>query len=160
MLRVDTGGDIEGLVALQQHVRLELAKLGIVIEANPSSNLLIGHYADLRQHPLWRIMPVVPSAELHPLPLCIGTDDPITFNTHLRQEYQALYDGLRAAGFTEIESRTWLNGVREHGLNARFTVRCPGGMTALSRMQAEIVFPSVTPRNLPGDCPSLTEPAE
>lgn len=54
---------------------------------------------------------------------CIGSDDPLTFATNLRQEYQFVHDALVLAGCSEAEASKWLDEVRETGLNYRFTVK-------------------------------------
>ena len=61
-------------------------------------------------------------SDLEPVSLCIGSDDPVTFATDLRQEYQLLYDALLLAGFTDEEARNWLGRTREAGLETRFMV--------------------------------------
>jgi hypothetical protein len=45
---------------LQTELRRKLGQRGIVVEINPTSNLLIGDLEDLTSHPLWRLKPPRP----------------------------------------------------------------------------------------------------
>lgn len=110
------------LAALQAELRRKVAALGVSIEINPSSNLLIGNLGDLEHHPLWRLKPVRPSQEFPPVAVCIGSDDPITFATGTCEEYQLVYDTLTLAGVSDVEARAWLEDARQAGLDWRFTV--------------------------------------
>lgn len=94
-------------------------------EINPSSNLLIGNLSDLKNHPLWRIKPPVKLDGIGPVAVCIGTDNPITFMTGTREEYQLVYDTMTLAGLSDMEARQWLQEVRESGLESRFTLSEP-----------------------------------
>lgn len=111
------------LAALQADVRREVGRRGVVVEVNPSSNLLIGEFGDLRRHPFWRLSgPPGVATDAPPVTVCLGSDDPITFATDLRQEYQLVYDALLAAGCSSHDALTWVDRVRADGLAARFTL--------------------------------------
>jgi len=129
---VDPGLEGETLIALQAGVRAKVAARGVAVEVNPSSNLLIGDLQDLTRHPLWRLRPPRPDGELRPVSVCVGSDDPVTFATDLRQEYQLLYDALLLAGFTDEEARNWLDRTRATGLETRFTVPRTGNLDITS----------------------------
>jgi hypothetical protein len=124
---VDTGKDVEQLQALQDQVRRNIAGRGLVVEVNPSSNLLIGHFVDLTAHPLWRIAPPPGAADsAAPIRVAIGSDDPITFATTLPEEYQLVADALASAGVLAPDVDHWLDAARNCGLLSRFTVRHSG----------------------------------
>jgi adenosine deaminase len=112
----------ELLAALQSSIRRKLGEFGITIEVNPTSNLLVSDLQDLTDHPLWRLRPPGSEGESPPLSVCVGSDDPLTFGTNLRQEYQSLYDALTLAGLSDEEARRWLNDTRASSLESRFTV--------------------------------------
>ena len=115
--------EIEILVELQQALRQKVGKSGIFIEVNPSSNLLIGNLSDFNNHPLWRLKPPHNTEEkMIPLSICVGSDDPITFTTDTRSEYQHLYNSFLRAGLTDSDARLWLDDVRQTGLESRFTL--------------------------------------
>lgn len=118
---VDPAGEEDSLIYLQNALREKVGQIGLIIEVNPSSNLLIGHLGDLREHPLWRLAPVVPEEGV-PLSVCIGSDDPLTFATTLPEEYQLLYDAMMQNGCSNTTAHSWLEQARIAGLNSRFTL--------------------------------------
>ena len=111
----------ETLHELQRLVRQRYADLGITIEVNPISNLLVGDLTDLTSHPLWRLAPKWGDQFGPSLRMCVGSDDPFPFATNLREEYQFLYDSLILAGKSPPEARDWLDLVRQMGWESRFT---------------------------------------
>jgi hypothetical protein len=119
---VDPAAESDVLAGLQARLRRKIAARGITVEANPTSNLLIGDLNDLARHPLWRLRPPIPDTEFPPIHVCLGSDDPVTFGTDLRQEYQLVHDALVLAGLPEAEARRWLERARSAGMEARFTV--------------------------------------
>jgi hypothetical protein len=109
---------------LQNQLRRKLGQRGIVVEINPTSNLLIGDLEDLTSHPLWRLNPPYPLPDDPPaVAVCVGSDDPITFNSHLRAEYQCLHDAMLLGGLSDEQARSWLDRVRACGLESRFSIR-------------------------------------
>lgn len=119
---IDPSIDCDALSRLQEELRRKVARSGLTIEINPSSNLLIGNLGDLSQHPLWRLKPPRDDVGTPPLPLCLGSDDPSIFATSLPEEFQLVYDSLLLAGLSEVEAQRWLDEVRNCGLGSRFTV--------------------------------------
>jgi len=114
--QVDATQDLPALHVLRAAVKRSLAQRSIVIETNPTSNLLIAHAADLDRHPLWRL-----STPDEPLDLAIGSDDPLTFATSLPEEYQVVADSLMLRGQAHEEALAWVHRARKTGLKARFT---------------------------------------
>ncbi|MBC7821346.1 MAG: hypothetical protein IAG10_31040 [Planctomycetaceae bacterium] len=111
------------LAHLQAQLRKKMGALGIVVEINPTSNLLIGDLEDLTRHPMWRLCPPRPlKHNVPPVGVCVGSDDPLTFNSNLRQEYQCLADSMLLAGLSDEEARDWLDRTRTCGLESRFTI--------------------------------------
>jgi len=118
--------EINALQAVQDSLRSLVSVRGIVAEVNPSSNLLIGNLMDLRNHPVLRLFP----PEFHeeappPVRIAIGSDDPITFCTHLLREYTLLYNAALSAGYSEKSVIRWLNDIRCTSMDARFTLKWP-----------------------------------
>ena len=118
---VDTTYELDAMRSLQNYLRQDIASLGLVVEVNPTSNLLISNLADFTSHPLWRLNPPVKKEDVIPIAVCIGSDDPITFATNLRQEYALLHESLIAGGLSESQAYYWLEEARETGLSSRFT---------------------------------------
>ena len=103
---------------------------GIVVEVNPSSNLLIGNLLDLRNHPILRLFPPQSQeGQPPPVPIAVGADDPLTFSTFLLREYSLLHEAAVGAGYPERVVHEWLATVRQTSMDARFTV--PWRPTAL-----------------------------
>lgn len=119
---VDPSFEASTLAMLQAELRRKMAAAGITVEINPSSNLLIGNLGDLKNHPLWRLKPPRGGDEVLPVAVCIGSDNPLTFATRTREEYQLVYDTLTLAGLSDMEARLWLEEARQSGLESRFTL--------------------------------------
>jgi hypothetical protein len=115
--------ELAALFAVQASLRRAVAQRGIVVEVNPSSNLLIGDLADLRNHPILRLCPPERADDdLPPVAIAIGSDDPVTFSTSLLHEYVLLHRAARAAGYPERSVHAWLDTIRRTGMDARMTV--------------------------------------
>ncbi|GMU05452.1 hypothetical protein ASNO1_17050 [Corallococcus caeni] len=120
-IALDTS-EVQALRAVQNGLRRCVSARGIVVEVNPSSNLLIGNLLDLRNHPILRLFP--PQAEEGappPVPIAVGADDPVTFSTYLLREYSLLYEAAMGAGYPERDVHAWLNRIRQTSMDARFT---------------------------------------
>jgi len=114
--------EIAALKAVQYAIRRGIAQSGIVVEVNPSSNLLIGDLLDLRNHPILRLRPPVSEPDDPPaIAIALGSDDPLTFSTQLLREYTLLYEAACAAGYPEKAVYEWLESIRHTGMDARFT---------------------------------------
>jgi hypothetical protein len=114
--------EVAALLAVQNGLRRGIAQNGIVVEVNPSSNLLIGDLLDLRNHPILRLFPPVPEpGDPPPVMIALGSDDPLTFSTQLLREYTLLHQAASAAGYSERVVQDWLELIRRTGMDARFT---------------------------------------
>jgi adenosine deaminase len=114
--------EVEALNAVQYALRRGVAQRGIVIEVNPSSNLLIGDLRDLRNHPILRLHPPVREQDSPPsVAIALGSDDPVTFSSQLLNEYILLHEAACSAGYPEPVVQEWLELVRRTGMDARFT---------------------------------------
>jgi hypothetical protein len=123
LIWIDPHPDGERLARLQEGVRRKVGAMGIVVEVNPTSNLLIGDLEELTVHPMWRLRPPRPLPDdPPPVGVCVGSDDPLTFNSALPQEYQCLWDAMKLAGLSDEEARQWLDRTRACGLESRFTL--------------------------------------
>ena len=107
---------------LQKHLATHIGKMGLTVEINPSSNLLVVDLSSLMYHPLWDLNSPHGVLSDEAISICVGSDDPITFATSISKEYQRLYDSQILAGITNYSALEWIDRVREAGLNARFTL--------------------------------------
>ena len=112
--------ELEALHSLQRALRQKVGTLGLTVEVNPSSNLLISDLGLLEEHPIWRLSQ--PLDEVPPLSVCIGSDDPLTFATSLPHEYQLLFDTMVRSGKSHEVALGWLDKAREAGMRGRFTL--------------------------------------
>jgi hypothetical protein len=119
---VDPAFEASALAVVQNALRKKVGSSGITVEINPSSNLLIGNLSDLQRHPLWRLRPPQESDAVRPIAVCIGSDNPLTFSTSTREEYQLVYDTLTLAGLSDLDARNWIESARKSGLESRFTL--------------------------------------
>jgi len=137
LVETTTEGTI--LENLQHRLRCKIAKLGITVELNPSSNLLIGNFGDLERHPFWRLHPPKNSSD-NCISVVIGSDDPLIFATDLPNEYQFLRDTLINAGVSDDQTMNWLESIRNKGLESRFTLETQREDVSLSLMKNIPVF--------------------
>jgi hypothetical protein len=115
--------EVVALQAVQDGLRRLVSVRGIVVEVNPTSNLLIGNLLDLRNHPTLRLFPPEPQEGAPPpVRIALGSDDPITFSTHLLREYSLLYHAALSAGYPERSVISWLQDVQRTSMDARFTL--------------------------------------
>lgn len=114
---------------LQQHV----STLGISIECNPSSNVLIGTFKEYQHHPILRFHKVFPDTEDHAsqMHVSINTDDQGIFGTSLPFEYALLAaaltnetdeDGNRR--YSDAEIKKYLGDIRQMGQEQIFPAVC------------------------------------
>lgn len=130
----------EALSQLQNGLRRRIGALGLTIEVNPSSNVVIGDLGHLEAHPLWRLRPVKPGETSSPLSVCLGSDNPLTLATTLPHEYQLLFDALVLAGHSHEVAMNWIEIVRDAGMRTRFTL--PRGVARLAQNLRPYIFAS------------------
>jgi len=123
---VSTSNDAPLLRGIQDWLRAQIGGTGIVIEINPTSNLLVGNLSDITHHPLWRLSSPDPQKRGNSLRICLGSDDPVTFATNLPEEYQLLADSITRAGHSAQDADRWIEEAREAGITSRFTISTPG----------------------------------
>jgi adenosine deaminase len=71
-----------GVRAVEDEVVLQrVADAGLVLDVCPGSNLALGLYAEVADHPLPRLLAAG-------IPVTLGSDDPLYFNTSARGEYE------------------------------------------------------------------------
>lgn len=105
-----------------------LAREGIVVECNPSSNVLIGTFGDYASHPIFRFhndgFETDPQrrAACPQVQVCVNTDDLGVFDTSLEFEYALLYHALRQQAPHRLSADTmrYLENLRQMGQRAVF----------------------------------------
>ncbi len=122
---------IEGVKNLQRAMQNQVAALGISIEANPSSNLLISAMQNYGEHPITRMFNLGLTVDAEKLEECpqlhvsVNTDDKGVFYTSLENEYALMSCALEREGYRKQMVYQWLDDVREHGNQQSFMHRLP-----------------------------------
>jgi len=124
------------VAAIQDKMRYDIARCGIGIECNPSSNYLIGTFRDYLKHPIFKFdnrylyLPSDPNGQI-PNPhikASINTDDLGIFDTSLENEYALMASALeigndycRSGGMILPQQiYEWLDHIRENGCEQNF----------------------------------------
>ncbi|EHQ89493.1 adenosine deaminase [Desulfosporosinus youngiae] len=120
---------MSAVISIQAEMQKEIARLGIAIETNPSSNYLISTYKRYDKHPILELN----DAGLRNNEKCaqifvsINTDDQGVFDTDLENEYALMACALENARddrgqlvFKSSQVYQWLNQVRIMGMEQSF----------------------------------------
>lgn len=127
-VRVDVSElEASTLIAAQAWLRERVAALGMTVESNPSSNILIADFPSMLEHPSLRLAPLDTGASAMRLLLSINADDPVTFATCLSDEMAYFYGALLRAGVKSAAALQWVAERRDQGFDSRFTLPRPGG---------------------------------
>ncbi len=124
---------IRGITAVQKALQKEIAKRGIAIETNPSSNYMIGTFKDYAKHPLLNFYNIGLVANEDILKNCpqivcsINTDDQGVFSASLENEYALIARALEIQvdkNGNSIYNKTmiyeWLDNIRKNGNRQSF----------------------------------------
>jgi adenosine deaminase len=114
---------VDSLRLCQQLVMQKLMDREIAIEVNPTSNLRIGPFDDMKDHPIFRWFPVRPEdREQEPGPICtINGDNYAVFQTTLPLEYAYLAAAAKERGdYSPTQIASWLNQLRVNGFKHSF----------------------------------------
>lgn len=126
-------GEIEMLRHAQRWLKDLLAGAEITVEANPSSNLLIGGLGLLESHPLFALRrpPDGPEGAASVL-VSVNDDDPVTFATRLCDEFGYLHAALLSRGASSQQALAFIDALRETGWRSRFTLPASAARPALA----------------------------
>jgi len=136
-------GYITVIRQVQDALQRYLAARGIIIECNPSSNVLIGTFGDYSKHPITRFNNMgllqQPDSRRPQLHICVNTDDLGVFDTSLEFEYTLLYrtlsEQLDAEGrplYNNKDILNYLQNIQKMGLQAVFPKPEPDNMAAVA----------------------------
>lgn len=135
----------DALDAVQTQLTRKVVERNLIIEVNPSSNLTIGPFDKLTEHPIFRWLD--PRRELAgqsgPL-IVVGSDDPSAFGTELIHEYAFLARAAEELGATPRQIRAWLEHLRQASFEFSFFRREAFGQVTRPPFQlGEVGFPTV-----------------
>ena len=124
---------VKVVAELQDALQRKIARLGIAIETNPSSNFLIGTFRKYEKHPIIRFYNkglVHDSEKLEAcsqIPVSVNTDDQGVFNTSLENEYallacavESLTDSHGQPLYDRYDIYDWLDQIRNMGNEQSF----------------------------------------
>lgn len=125
---VDTPSELDFMHALQDWLLTEYDKLGLIIEANPTSNVYIARLKSHAEHPIFRWNPPDESALAHgaaanlyglrrgPVRVLVNTDDPGIVPTTLRTEFLLLREAALERKVGRTVAERWLETLRQYGI--------------------------------------------
>ncbi len=113
-----TQQEISILKSLQGIMQDIVAKAGIIVEVNPSSNIIISHIDTLHQHPMYQLSKY--HYDYKDIMICINSDDPGVFQTNTANEFGIAYMGMIEHGIGRNACLEWIERVREYGMRSSF----------------------------------------
>ncbi|HSK77595.1 MAG TPA: hypothetical protein VLQ45_14180 [Thermoanaerobaculia bacterium] len=126
---VDMQPDREAWLALchavQEKMKTLVRSRELVVEVNPSSNRIIGPFAEMSHHHVFRMTLNDAQRLSREIRVTVNTDDPGVFNTSLAHEYYLLGEILLRKGMPEAEVMSWLDWLRGNGNDACFVRALP-----------------------------------
>lgn len=134
IIKVDISSEyIRAVKTVQIEMRHRLAKRGISIETNPTSNVLIGTFRKYAKHPILSfynrglLVSDQEEQECAQLQVSINTDDSGVFYTNLETEYallarsvEQIVDEDKHLRFKKTDIYTWLDNIRTMGNDQTF----------------------------------------
>ncbi|MCP4545853.1 MAG: hypothetical protein GY835_05225 [bacterium] len=106
---------------LREAVLDEVSRRDLTIEACPSSNLAIGGFGDLTQHPIFQLDTYgLKNGSEREIRVTVNTDDPGIFATNLTNEYALLASAAEARGENPADVLRWIDHLRRRGLESTF----------------------------------------
>lgn len=116
ILVIPTSEQAELAVDLQHYLREKIAKIGLIVESNPSSNTVIGEINGVLQHPVGDLR----NSSFESVMASINTDDPSVFNASVANEHAQIYYSLRYKGHSIEKSLKMVDELRDIGLRTSF----------------------------------------
>ena len=125
---VDTPAELDFMHALQDWLLTEYDKQGLIIEANPTSNVYIARLKSHAEHPIFRWHPPDESVLVNeekanrfglrrgPVRVLVNTDDPGIMPTTLRTEFLLLREAALELGVGRTVAERWLESLRQYGV--------------------------------------------
>lgn len=124
------------LKELQAMLQRYVSKRGVIVEANPSSNVVIGHMDTIHEHPLYRFSSY--RCDYKDIMVCVNSDDPGVFQTNTANELGIAYMGMVEQGVGREACLEWIERLRESGMRGSFIRRTDSDRELLKELNALI----------------------
>ncbi len=103
---------------VQDIVKKDINAKGIIIEINPSSNVVIGDIDTMKENQVYSINNY--GYKFDNVMVCINSDDPAIFNTNAANELGYIYFGMLERDSNRENALHWVDKLRENGMLASF----------------------------------------
>lgn len=113
------GLEFEIILEMQNYLREKIAKKGIVIEVNPSSNQVIGEMDTIFDNQLYKLNLAGDESKKNVM-VCVNSDDPLVFNTNAANELSFIYYGMIKSGVGMESALKWIEKIRKTGMDTSF----------------------------------------
>ena len=111
--------ELEIYKRVQSYLVEKTARKGVYIEVNPSSNLTIGEFGNMSQHPIFFLNSKGDGTTHHAM-VTINSDDPLVFGTNVENELSYIYYAAEKQGVSKEDILAWIDKIRIHGMNSSF----------------------------------------
>ncbi|WP_145603026.1 antiviral RADAR system adenosine deaminase RdrB [Yersinia intermedia] len=123
-------GEMYLFEAIQDFLMEKYSRLGLVIEACPTSNIYIGRFEKYHEHPLFRWNPPQPEwlrpgekfnrygLRSGPLAVCINTDDSALMPTTIANEHRLMREtAIQCYSVGSWMADSWIDSIRKKGVD-------------------------------------------
>lgn len=104
---------------LQDYLVHKVEKKGVYLELNPTSNLAIGDFSQIRTHPIFGLSDLEGGNKNHVM-ATVNSDDPAVFNTNVENELAYIYYAANEFGYSKDVILKWIEHIRKRGMEASF----------------------------------------
>lgn len=104
---------------LQEYLVAKVEQRGIYVEANPTSNSVIGDFSNIQKHPVFFINQKFQDGKNRVM-ATINSDDPAVFNTNVENELAYMYYAAEVKGYARSDLLEWIDQLRQYGVDASF----------------------------------------
>ncbi|AYH06026.1 antiviral RADAR system adenosine deaminase RdrB [Pectobacterium parmentieri] len=123
-------GEVRLYEAIQDFLMEKYSRLGLVVEACPTSNIYIGRLEKYHEHPLFRWNPPQPEwlkpgekfnrygLRSGPLAVCINTDDSALMPTTIANEHRLMREtAIQCYNIGSWMADRWIDSIRQKGID-------------------------------------------
>lgn len=128
-----TDQEINIATEVQRLVRDLVNKKGIIIEINPSSNIVISDIDTMENNQVFGINGI--GYDLKNTLACINSDDPSVFNTNVSNELAYIYFSMIEKEESRENILAWIEKLRVNGMNASFIKHTNSDEEILSELE-------------------------